>query len=201
MGTVVSAVIIPKGCTAYNRGSGVCPQETPVTDVQPCDCDCHTKDPESEGCPKCEERHGVEPDPVKRQSRIDELREMPRAQKLILAGKADRATRILLIRDVDPQVLYYVCKNPRITLDEILEVTRLGTLSAQVADLIATSGQWGQSEQVKLNLVQNPKTPTPTALKILPGLNIRHLQTMAKSWTVRPQIKQAALRLVLERGK
>lgn len=142
-----------------------------------------------------------EPDAVKRQSRLDELRAMPRPQKLILAGKADRATRVLLIRDVDPQVLYYVCKNPRITLDEVLEITRLGTLSGPVADLIASSAQWGQSEQVRLNLVLNPKTPTPTALKLLPGLNIRHLQTMAKSWNVKPQIKQAALRLVIERGR
>jgi len=129
------------------------------------------------------------------------LRAMPRPQKLILAGKADRATRMLLIRDVDPQVLYYVCKNPRITLDEILEVTRLGTLSGTVADLIATTSQWVQSEQVRLNLVQNPKTPTPTALKLLPGLNIRHLQTMAKSWNIRPQVKQAALKLVIERAR
>ena len=142
----------------------------------------------------------IEPDAAKRQSRLDELRAMPRPQKLILAGKADRATRILQIRDVDPQVLYYVCKNPRITLDEVLEITKLGTMSAPVADLIASSAQWGQSEQVRLNLVLNPKTPTPTALKLLPGLNIRHLRTMAKSWNVRPQIKQAALRLVIERG-
>lgn len=121
---------------------------------------------------------------------------MPRPQKLILAAKADRATRVLLIRDVDPQ-----CKNPKITLDEILEITRLGTLSVAVADLIATSAQWVQSEQVRLNLVQNPKTPTPTALKLLAGLNIRHLQTMAKSWNIKPQIKQAALKLVIERGR
>jgi hypothetical protein len=171
-----------------------------VTDLEPCSCVCHAADPESAGCPTCAEHHQVETDPVKRQSRLDDLRAMPRPQKLILAGKADRATRVLLIRDVDPQVLFYVCKNPRITLDEILEITRLGTLSGAVADLIATSAQWVQSEQVRLNLVQNPKTPTPTALKLLAGLNIRHLQTMAKSWNVRPQIKQAALKLVLERG-
>lgn len=137
---------------------------------------------------------------AKRLSPIEALRAMPRAEKLILAGKADRATRVLLIRDVDPQVLFYVCKNPRITLDEILEVTRLGTLNAQVADLIATSAQWMQNEQVKLNLVHNPKTPTPTALKLISGLNIRHLQAMAKSWNIRPQIKQAALKIVIERG-
>ncbi len=119
---------------------------------------------------------------------------------LVPRPKADRATRVLLIRDVDPQVLYYVCKNPRITLDEVLEITRLGTLSAQVADLIASSAQWAQSEQVRLNLVQNPKTPTPIALKLIAGLNIRHLQAMAKSWNIRPQIKQAALKTVIERG-
>ena len=159
-----------------------------------------------------EDDSGPEPEPgpelepegdgeaARRLSPIEELRAMPRAQKLILAAKADRATRVLLIRDVDPQVLFYVCKNPRITLDEILEVTRLGTLNAQVADLIASSAQWVQSEQVRLNLVQNPKTPTPTALKLIAGLNIRHLQAMAKSWNIRPQIKQAALKIVIERG-
>jgi hypothetical protein len=54
------------------------------------------------------------------------------------------------MRDVGLQVLFYVCKNPRTTLDEILEITRLGTLSGPVADLIATSAQWVQSEQVRL---------------------------------------------------
>jgi hypothetical protein len=144
----------------------------------------------------------IEPEPEveKRLSPLEEMRAMPRPQKLILAGKADRAQRMLLIRDVDPQVLFYVCKNPRITLDEITEITKLGTLNAQVADLIASTSQWLGSEQVRLNLVQNPKTPTPTALKLLPGLNIRHLQAMAKSWNTRPPIKQAALKIVIERG-
>jgi hypothetical protein len=54
---------------------------------------------------------------------------------------------------------------------------------------------------VRLNLVQNPKTPTPTALKLLGGLHIKHLRAMAKSWSIKPQIKQAALKLVLERGR
>jgi hypothetical protein len=147
------------------------------------------------------DRHDIEPVAAERMAPIDELRAMPRPQKLILAGKADRATRVLLMRDVDPQVLYYLCKNPRITLDEILEITKLGTLNGSVADLIATTSQWIASEQVRLNLVQNPKTPTPTALKLLGGLNIKHLQAMAKSWSIKPQIKQAALKLVLERGK
>jgi hypothetical protein len=166
----------------------------------PCSCACHTADPDSPGCPECAERHDIAPAAVARRAPIDELRAMPRPEKMILAGKADRATRVLLMRDVDPQVLYYLCKNPRITLDEILEVTKLATLNGSVADLIAATSQWIASEQVRLNLVLNPKTPTPTALKLIGGLNIKNLQAMAKSFNVKPQIKQAALKLVLERG-
>lgn len=190
-----------------------------MTDVKSCSCACHRADPDSLGCPDCFGHHetdqgAIPPDASEpeqaiegvaarreRLAPIDELRAMPRPQKLILAGQADRATRVLLMRDVDPQVLYYLCKNPRITLDEILEITKLATLNGSVADLIATTSQWVASEQVRLNLVQNPKTPTPTALKLLGGLNIKHLQAMAKSWSIKPQIKQAALKLVLERGR
>lgn len=172
-----------------------------MTDVKSCSCACHSADPDSPGCPDCCERHNIEQEAVERHSPLDELRAMPRPQKLILAAKADRATRVLLMRDVDPQVLFYLCKNPRITLDEVLEITKLGTMNGPVADLIAASAQWVQSEQVRLNLVHNPKTPTPTALKLLGGLNIKHLQAMAKSWQIKPQIKQAALKLVLERGR
>ena len=172
-----------------------------MTDVEPCSCPCHSADPDPLRCPDCLEHHETEREVVERRSPLDELRAMPRPQKLILAGKADRATRVLLMRDVDPQVLFYLCKNPRMTLDEVIEITKLGTINGPVADLIATSAQWVQSEQVRLNLVQNPKTPTPTALKLLGGLHIRHLQAMAKSWSIKPQIKQAALKLVLERGR
>ena len=181
-----------------------------------CDCACHSSTTDSPGCPDCFERHDAEaaasalesPDidatedaasAPERRARIDELRALPRPEKLILAAKADRATRVLLMRDVDPQVLFYLCKNPRITLDEVTEISKLGTINGSVADLIAMSAQWVQSEQVRLNLVQNPKTPTPTALKLLSGLHIKHLQVMAKSWSIKPQIKQAALKLVIER--
>jgi hypothetical protein len=167
-----------------------------------CDCACHSNDPDSPGCPDCSAQHETEVASAgPRRAPIDELRAMPRPQKLILAGNADRATRALLMRDVDAQVLYYLCKNPRITLDEVLEITKLATINGPVADLIAATSQWIASEQVRLNLVLNPKTPTPTALKLIGGLNIKNLQAMAKSFNVKPQIKQAALKLVLERGR
>ena len=183
-----------------------------------CDCACHRTTRHSTGCQECVERHPAAPmtsvpespdidvaegvaRAAERHAPIDELRTLPRPEKMILATKADRMTRALLMRDVDSQVLYYLCKNPRITLDEVTEIAKLGTINGPVADLIAMSAQWAQSEQVRLNLVQNPKTPTSTALRLLGGLQLKHLQVMAKSWNIKPQIKHAALKLVIERGR
>jgi hypothetical protein len=135
-----------------------------------------------------------------RQASTDDLRSMTRPQKIILATKADRVIRAMLIRESDPQVIFYLCKNPKITFDEILEITRLGTMNGAIANLIAGTPHWIQSEQVRFNLVQNPKTPTPTALKLISGLNIKNLRFLAKNWNIRSQIKQAALKLVIERG-
>ena len=192
-----------------------------MTEKNECPCPCHDSGSEMAGhdsseCPDCSQEHNaIDPMEVmsrpqhiieeisterERQASADDLRSMTRPQKLILATKADRVIRAMLIRDTDPQVIFYLCKNPKITLDEILEITRLGTMNGPIANLIAGTAHWIQSEQVRLNLVQNPKTPTPTALKLLSGLNIKNLRSLAKNWNIRSQIKQAALKLVLERG-
>ena len=89
-----------------------------------CDCACHSITPDSMGCQDCIARHDAEPtssapespdidaaegaaSAPERRAPIDELRALPRAEKMILASKADRTTRALLMRDVDPQVLFY----------------------------------------------------------------------------------------------
>ena len=63
----------------------------------------------------------------------DRIRAMAYAEKMILAGKADRTERAVLIQDNDPQILYYLLKNPRITTEEGLRIARMTSISAAVA--------------------------------------------------------------------
>jgi len=51
-------------------------------------------------------------------SNWDRLRGLSRTEKLLLAPKADRTERLVLVQDNDPQVLYSLLNNPRISVDE-----------------------------------------------------------------------------------
>jgi hypothetical protein len=128
----------------------------------------------------------------------DRVRALTRNEKLLLAPKAERSERQLLAQENDPQVLYALLRNPRITSEEVSRIAKSPYLSAQAADLIAKTPQW-TSLDVRLALVHNPRTPTPLALKILPTLPEREIRQIAKATAVSQPLKQAALRIVVNR--
>ena len=54
----------------------------------------------------------------------DRLRAMTPPQKMLLAPKADRATRALMIQDSDPLLLLALLKNPLLGIDEVVRVAK-----------------------------------------------------------------------------
>lgn len=146
-----------------------------------------------------------EPEPKAGQSQDrmtlhQKLRAMNPNERSRLASHANKLTRSLLIRDIEPQVIMFLLKNPRITRGEVIEISKSPRIGYQAVKIILSNKNWSQSEEIRYNLVQNPKTPLPDALKMIPGLNMKHLRELAKNHGVKTRIKQSALRLVLERG-
>lgn len=131
------------------------------------------------------------------QSAWDRVRALTRNEKLLLAPKADRGERLLLAQDSDPQVLYSLLRNPRVTTEEVARIARSAQLPATAADLILKTAQWSGSLEVRIALINNPRTPTPLALKILPTLPEREIRQIAKATAVSQTLKQAALRIVV----
>ncbi len=129
----------------------------------------------------------------------DRVRNLSRIEKLLLAPKADRSERTVLLQDNDAQVLYSLLKNPRITTEEVIRIARSPLLATATADLIAKSTLWASNSEVRSALVHNPRTPTPLALKLLPTLTEPDIRQIAKSSAVSQALKQAALRMVINR--
>lgn len=129
----------------------------------------------------------------------DRIRAMPYPEKIILAGKADRSERAVLIQENDPQFLYYVLKNPRITTEEVLRIARMTSISAAVADLIAKTTQWSTNQEIRSALVNNPRTAASLALKLLPTLSEPEIRHIARSTAVSQPLKQAAMRILMSR--
>ncbi len=130
----------------------------------------------------------------------DRLRKLTPAQKMLLAPKADRSTRALLVQDSDPMVLFALLKNPRLSLDEVVRVAKSSFLGFQAAELILKTSQWASNLDVRVALIQNPKLALPLALRILPTLPDAEVRALAKGGATSNALKQAALRRVVGGG-
>ncbi len=136
----------------------------------------------------------AEPD----QSLWDRIRSSTHTERLLLAPKADRSERAVLLQDKEPQILLMLLKNPRLTIDEVARIARSPHLSHQVVEVIAKAGPWLASNDVKVALVRNPKTPVQFALRILPLLPDAEVRSLAKGSATSMALRQAALKRVQE---
>jgi hypothetical protein len=130
----------------------------------------------------------------------EQVRRMTPPQRIVLAAKADRLTRTILVQDSDPQVLFALLKNPRLGLDEVLRIAKSSFLSFQAAELILKTNPWFANLDIRVALIHNPKLPTPFALRILPTLPESEVRPIAKGSATSMPLKQAALRR-LQGGK
>jgi hypothetical protein len=129
----------------------------------------------------------------KRENAWDRVRSLSQMEKILLAVKADRAERALLLQDNDPRVLLSLLRNPRLTVDEVARLAKSSFLTFQIAEVILKATQWMASLDVRAGLVHNPKTPPAFALRILPTLPDSEVRAIARGGT-NMQLKQAALR-------
>jgi hypothetical protein len=131
--------------------------------------------------------------PEKSQSTWDRMRGFSQMEKILLAVKADRTERALLLQDNDPRVLLSILRNPRLTVDEVVRLAKSSFLTFQIAEVIMKTGQWMANLDVRLALIHNPKTPQGFSLRILPTLPDSEVRTIARAGTSMA-LKQAALR-------
>jgi len=129
----------------------------------------------------------------KRQNIWDRVRALSQMEKILLAIKADRTERALLLQDNDPRVLLSLLRNPRLTVDEVARLAKSSFLNFQIADVIIKTTQWMSSLDVRLGLIHNPKTPPAYALRILPTLPESEVRSIARAGS-NMQLKTAALR-------
>jgi hypothetical protein len=124
----------------------------------------------------------------------DRLRTITRTEKLLLAPKADRVERAILAQDNDPQVLFLLLKNPRLTADEVIRIAKSPFLTFQTAEAIVKSNQWLSNVEVRVALVHNAKTPIAFALRLLPTLPESEVRTISHGAATSMALKQAALK-------
>lgn len=132
---------------------------------------------------------------AERVSLIRRIMFMNARDRMKLAMKGDREARSILIRDSNKVVCSAVVKNPRITEQEIENISAMRTVSDEVLRLIAMNRSWARAYTIIHNLARNPRTPIPTAMNILPRIRTKDLHHLSQNRNVSETVRRQAYRL------
>ena len=119
-------------------------------------------------------------------------------QKIRWAMIGNREVRGYLMRDSNRLVASAAIKNPRVTEQEVIAVSQSRNVNDEVIRAIASTKEWTKSYRVRIGLVNNPRTPLPTALTLLRTLRANDVKALAKNKNVPSTLSTAARRLTEE---
>jgi regulator of extracellular matrix RemA (YlzA/DUF370 family) len=137
---------------------------------------------------------------AERVSLIRRVMFMNAKDRMKLGMKGDREARGILIRDSNKVVCSAVIKNPRITEQEVENISSMRTVAAEVLRLIAMNRSWARSYTIIHNLARNPRTPIPTAMNILPRIRTKDLTQLSQNRNVSETVRRQAYRLAQTRS-
>lgn len=126
------------------------------------------------------------------------LRDMSIAKRVAAATKGNKTVRSECMRDSNRLVALAAITSPAITEQEVVAAAQSRTVHQDVISHICRDKQnnWARNYQVKNALVNNPKTPLPDAMRLVPSLNPRDLRMAAKSRNIPAGVRNLASKLV-----
>ena len=120
------------------------------------------------------------------------LAKMSVKEKIILALKGTRDERNILINSHNRLVARAVMGSPKLTDGEIEKYASLRSVSDDVIRIISANRKWVQNYSVAHALTQNPKTPVPTAIRLLARLSVRDLARLGRNRNINPVVRRRA---------
>ena len=129
---------------------------------------------------------------------LDErLRRLPLPALIAYATKGNKQVRKTLMRHTNRIVALAAVTSPMIQEPEVIEATHSKVTHQDVISHIAKDkkNNWVRNYQVKVGLVNNPKTPLPDAMRYVPLLNPRDIKALARSKNVPMGVRNLASKL------
>jgi hypothetical protein len=124
-----------------------------------------------------------------------QIRMLPVPARLKLTRGAPRTLRNMLLRDSNAQVAIAVLRNNAMSDQEVEQAASNRSVIEDVLVEISRRREWVSKYNIAKALVMNPRTPLPTALRLVPKLSVRDLRDLARDRNVPDAVRAMALRL------
>lgn len=147
-----------------------------------------------------EEEDMAKKTPAERKAMFQQIAIMSIKERVLLGMKGTREARMILVRDPNRIVSCSVLRNPRLTENEIENISTVRTLPEEVLRQIGMNRAWTRSYLVIHNLVKNPRTPIAMSLNFLNRIQTRDLRGLAGNKNIPDVIRTMANRMYLKRS-
>ena len=127
-----------------------------------------------------------------------QIRDMNTAERIKLAMRGNKEARMILLRDSNQQIQRLVLQNPRISEEEVLMLCKDRNTDEEILLLISEHRDWMKVYAMRAALVENARTPTAKALRLLTTLDEKDLSRLGKSKAVPNIISVQARRLLFQ---
>ena len=122
------------------------------------------------------------------------LPELTVGERVTLSRVASRGLVALLRDEDDAAVLKALVGNPRVTEGDLLRVLSRPGLPADFLGWLADQSAWSQRAEPRRAIVRHPRTPAPSALRLVAKLSRHQLEELARDETAPRLVHVAAAR-------
>jgi hypothetical protein len=134
-------------------------------------------------------------------SLYNRIQQMSVTEMVQLATMGTKEARNLLIRNPNRIIVQAVLNSPKITDEEVISFAGNKNLPKEVSVTISNKKEFIKNYRVKAALVNNPKTPLPTAIKFLRYLLPKDLRNISKSKNVPTVLAKTAIKILENKGR
>jgi len=137
----------------------------------------------------------------KTQSLFSRIVKMTVAQKVLLAFRGNRSTRLILVRERNRLVASAAIRNPRMTDGEAESIAGMRDVSEEVLRLIALRRDWMSKYPIVIALARNPRTPVGVVLPLINRLTLRDLKGLKDDRGVAEVVRATSRKMYQAKSK
>jgi hypothetical protein len=120
-------------------------------------------------------------------------------EKVELASKGNREVRKILSRDASSMVARALIGSPKLSEEDIANFAASSQTHEEILRSIADNRQWTANRQIVAAIVQNPKTPPPSAIRFVRTFQTNELRILMHNRGIGLAVRQEAKRLLAQR--
>ncbi len=129
------------------------------------------------------------------------LRALPVGQRVRLAYLGNKQVRQVLIRDNNKMVAVAVIRSGRCGDAEVAGIVSNRNVHDDVLREVAQNREWVRKYPVRVALVNNPKTPVPSAVALVGSLQVQDLLDLTRNHNVSSVVTAMAQRLYHQKAQ